>query len=162
MVIRWPQGREHGANVVAEELRRENLPIPSHHGGQSKRGEREPNEPGNQMRARLCQGLGALRLAFVVVRHVRSSKSRLQHCKPGRRKLPGCRNWRPSFLRPGCRGRSRQRGRKKTLGPSGARAQLGSSAAPPSWMTAWMLSTVKTVMQLRKQNLILRNQAKCH
>src|SRR2546427_11533245 len=48
---------------------------------------------------------------------------------------------------------SRQRGRKKTLGPSGARAQLGSSAALPSWMTAWMLSTVKTVMQLRKQHL---------
>jgi hypothetical protein len=46
---------------------------------------------------------------------------------------------------------SRQRGRKKTLGPSGARAQLGSSAALPSWMTAWMLSTIKTVMQLRKQ-----------
>jgi len=34
------------------------------------------------------------------------------------------------------------------LGPSGAGAQLGSSAALPSWMTEWMLSTVKTVMQL--------------
>jgi len=44
MVIRWPQGREHGANLVAEELRRENLPIPAHHGGQSKHGEREPNK----------------------------------------------------------------------------------------------------------------------
>src|SRR5262249_30267488 len=86
MVIRWPQGREHGANVVAERLRRENLPIPAHHGGQSKHGEREPNEPANQMRARLRQGLGALRLAFVVVSHVRSSKSRLRHCKPGRKK----------------------------------------------------------------------------
>ena len=56
----------------------------------------------------------------------------------------------------------RQRGHKRTLGPSGARAQLGSSAALPSWMTAWMLSTIKTVMQLRKQSLILRGQAKCH
>src|SRR5262245_44392789 len=46
---------------------------------------------------------------------------------------------------------SRQPAAKKTLGPSGARAQLGSSAALPSWMTAWMLSTIKTVMQLRKQ-----------
>jgi hypothetical protein len=32
----------------------------------------------------------------------------------------------------------------------------------PSWMIAWMLSTIKTVMQMRKQNLILRGQAKCH
>ena len=32
----------------------------------------------------------------------------------------------------------------------------------PSWMTAWMLSTIKTVMQLRKQKPILRGQAKCH
>ena len=56
----------------------------------------------------------------------------------------------------------RNRGRNKTLGPSGARAQLGSSAALPSWMTAWMLSTIKTVMQLRKQKPILRGQAKCH
>jgi hypothetical protein len=31
----------------------------------------------------------------------------------------------------------------------------------PGW-TAWMLSTIKTVLQLRKQNLILRGQAKCH
>src|SRR5262249_26558726 len=62
------------------------LPVPAQHGGQSKRGEREPNKPANQMRARLRQGLGALRLAFVVVSHVRSSKSRLRHCKPGRKK----------------------------------------------------------------------------
>jgi len=34
---------------------------------------------------------------------------------------------------------SRHRGCNKALGPSGARAQLGSSAALPSWMTAWML-----------------------
>jgi hypothetical protein len=48
---------------------------------------------------------------------------------------------------------------KKTLGPSGANAQL---ATLLSWMTAWMLSALKTVMQLRKQNLILRGQGKCH
>jgi len=40
---------------------------------------------------------------------------------------------------------------QKTLSPSGARAQLGSSAALPSWMTAWMLSALKTAMQLKKK-----------
>jgi len=47
------------------------LPVPAQHGGQSNRGEREPNEPANQMHPRLRRGLGALRLAFVVVGHVR-------------------------------------------------------------------------------------------
>src|SRR5262249_1654439 len=103
-----------------------------------------------------------------------------------RKNVTSCRNWRPNFLRPGCRRKtssareidethlscipttlqsessSRQRGHNETLGPSGATAQLGSSAALPSWMTVWMFSTIKTVMQLRKQNLILRGQAKCH
>src|SRR5262245_49458079 len=51
---------------------------------------------------------------------------------------------------------------KKLWAPAVPGPNLGSSAALPSWMTAWMLSTVKTVMQLRKQNLILRGQAKCH
>src|SRR5215471_6658394 len=49
------------------------LPVPAQHGGQSNRGEREPNEPANQMHARLRRGLEALRLAFVVVGHVRYS-----------------------------------------------------------------------------------------
>src|SRR5262245_42457635 len=40
------------------------------------------------MHARLRRGLGALRLAFVVVSHVRSSKSRLRHCKPKSHQLP--------------------------------------------------------------------------
>src|SRR5215510_3786731 len=61
-----------------------------------------------------CARARGVRLAFVVVSHVRSSKSRLRHCKLGRKKLPGCRNWRPSFLRPGCRGS----GRKKLLAPA--------------------------------------------
>ena len=47
------------------------LPVPAQHGGQSNRGEREPNEPANQIHARLRGGLGALRLVFVVVGHVR-------------------------------------------------------------------------------------------
>ena len=62
------------------------LPVPAQHGGQSNRGEREPNEPANQMLARLRRGLGALRLAFVGVSHVRCSNSRLRHCKLGRKK----------------------------------------------------------------------------
>jgi hypothetical protein len=37
------------------------------------------------------------------------------------------------------------------LGASGAKAQLGSSAALLSWMTAWMLSAIKTVMQLKNK-----------
>ena len=94
------------------------LPVPAQHGGQSDRGEREPNKPANQMHARLRRGLGALRLAFVVVSHVRSSNSRLRHCKLGRKKTsPGCRNWRPNFLRPGCRGRSQTARPQKNFGP---------------------------------------------
>src|SRR4051812_17589141 len=54
-------------------------------GGQSDRGEREPNKPANQMHARLRRGLGELRLAFAVVSHVCSSKSKLRHCKLGRK-----------------------------------------------------------------------------
>ena len=66
------------------------LPVPAQHGGQSNRGERDPNEPANQMLARLRRGLGALRLAFVGVSHVRCSNSRLRHCKLGRKKPRGC------------------------------------------------------------------------
>jgi hypothetical protein len=49
----WPSGapsellRQHHVGTLTR------LPVPAQHGGQSKRGEREPNEPGNQMRARL-------------------------------------------------------------------------------------------------------------
>jgi hypothetical protein len=77
------------------------LPVPAQHGGQSNRGEREPNEPGNQMRARLRRGLGALRLAFVVVSHVRSSETHLS-CIPTTLESESS---------------SRHRGRKKNFGP---------------------------------------------
>jgi hypothetical protein len=113
------------------------------------------------MRARLRSGLGALRLAFVVVSHVRSSKSRLDIANQGVKSYQAAET--------GGRASSdravavdHDSAAAKKLGPQRCQGPTRFLRRAPFLMTAWMLSTVKTVMQLRKQNLVLRGQAKCH